>query len=148
VARSRKKKPSESVRAAGRPGPADPVATTFLYTLCFVNNYHQSPVSQKSTILARRCEPLPEFPHFRRKFTSFFICFIRIRIRIDRPHAYRSNFSVNLIRLGAVAPKISGLTSSRDFSSRKGHDLLLPTSKHLPSKLDLRLAIFRILNPG
>ena len=27
------KKSSESVRAAGRPGPADPVATTFLYTI-------------------------------------------------------------------------------------------------------------------
>jgi hypothetical protein len=38
--------------------------------------------------------------------------------------------SVQLIRLGAVAPKISGLTSSRDFSSRKDHDLLLLTSKY------------------
>ena len=28
-----KKKSSESIRAAGRPGPADPVATTFLYTI-------------------------------------------------------------------------------------------------------------------
>lgn len=47
VARSRKKKPSESVRAAGRPGPADPVATTFLYTLCF-DLLPQIPVSQKT----------------------------------------------------------------------------------------------------
>jgi hypothetical protein len=50
VARSRKKKPSESVRAAGRPGPdrpADPVATTFLYTLCF-DLLPRNPVSQKT----------------------------------------------------------------------------------------------------
>ena len=31
-----KKKSAESVRAAGRPGPTDPVATTFLYTLHFI----------------------------------------------------------------------------------------------------------------
>jgi hypothetical protein len=47
VARSKKKKPSESVRAAGRPGPADPVATTFLYTLCF-DLLPRNPVSQKT----------------------------------------------------------------------------------------------------
>ena len=47
VARSRKKNSSESVRAAGRPGPADPVATTFLYTLCF-HLLPRIPVPQKT----------------------------------------------------------------------------------------------------
>jgi hypothetical protein len=44
---SSKKKPSESVRAAGRQGPADPVATTFLYTLCF-DLLPPNPVSQET----------------------------------------------------------------------------------------------------
>ena len=111
VACSRKKKALRNVRVSKRSWPVRPGSSYNVYQFelrdrccvsLIIHLYHQSPVSQNSTILARRCEPLPEFPHFRRKFTSVFICFIRIRIRIDRPHAYRSNFSVNLIRLGAL----------------------------------------------
>ncbi len=39
-------------------------------------------------------------------------------------------FSVELIRLGAVAPTISGRNSSRGLPSRKDHDLLFLTSKY------------------
>ena len=39
-------------------------------------------------------------------------------------------FSVELIRLGAVAPKISVRNSSRGLPSRKDHDLLFLTSKY------------------
>ncbi len=69
------------------------------------------------------------------KIHFIFICFIRTRFRIDFSHAHCWNISVNLIRLGAVAPKISGLTPFWDFSSRKGHFLLRPTvtSKYLVS---------------
>ena len=65
VARSKKKKPSESVRAAGRPGPADPVATTFLYTIwqrdhvVFRILYLEFPSHRKTSILPRRSELLP-----------------------------------------------------------------------------------------
>ncbi len=35
------------------------------------------------------------FTHFRRKFNSVYICFIRIRIRIDRRHCYRWKIRYN-----------------------------------------------------
>ncbi len=108
------------------------LCTNSSYVTAFVFRYYwrKSPVSQKSSILPRRYGLLPAFRHFRHNFTSFFICFIRIRTRIDRPHSYHWKFSVKLIRLDAVAPKISGLTSQRDFSSRKDRNLLLSTSKY------------------
>jgi hypothetical protein len=98
VTASKKKNPLEtfeSVRVAGRIGQAAPTMCTNLgdmATFCFFDKYHHSPVLQKSSILPCRCGLLPELPHFCRKFTSFFICFIRIRIKIDRPHAYAGFF--------------------------------------------------------
>ncbi len=65
VACSRKKKPSESVRAAGRPGPADPVATTFC-TLCVWMYYPNSRLAENYPLCHAGLSYCRCFPNFDR----------------------------------------------------------------------------------
>ncbi len=130
VIASREKESFRNFRVSTRSGPVLPY-------LCFDNNTTKVWSRRHHRFCHAGVGHRQSFRTFAEK--SFHFSFVSPGFGLESiTHAYLK-FWVNLILLDAIAPKISGLTSSRNFSSRKGHDLWLLTSKHPLRNLDLRL---------
>ena len=118
VARSRKKKSSESVRAAGRPGPADLADPTFCTPIwqrdsfCVSFYYLDFPSRRKTIDLPRSCWLSPLLSNFRQKFLLLLISFTHVRVGVVTSSSSSDFSPFQPIPRVVMAPKRHGLTSS------------------------------------